>query len=501
MGENIYFKNKEIKKLLAYYKKIWALGHVDALMGWDLETYMPEKGVIERGTASSQIDLFEQRLLLDKEFVKSVDLVSRIDGLNDYEKGVVRELKRDISIKKRIPPRLIEEESLAATKGVVAWRNARKKSNFGIFRPYLEEIVRIEREKAEKLGYKEHPYDALLDLYEEDMRVREVDSIFSDFIPRLKQILDRVISEKKFTKGGRLEKIKYNMTQMQAVNKKTIDMLGYDMGRFRVDVSAHPFTTTIGSNDVRITTRYEGIDFKRVLFSTIHESGHALYELQCDSQLAMTPVFGGISLGIHESQSRFWENMIGRSRPFVHAITPMLKGQLTFLKGIDEEEMYHYFNRVKPGMIRVDADELTYNFHIVIRYEIEKLLMKNEIKTKELPEFWNEKMEEYLGIKPKNDAEGVLQDIHWSQGSIGYFPTYSLGNIVSAIVRAKAMKEIKNFDGKIGAGDFKPLQDWLKEKIHRYGSTYKPKELLKKALGEGYNPIYLTAYLNQKFLG
>jgi carboxypeptidase Taq len=266
-----------------------------------------------------------------------------------------------------------------------------------------------------------------------------------------------------------------------------------------MDLSTHPFEASISRDDVRITTRYEGKDFRSAMFSTIHESGHAIYELQIDEKLEFSPIGISVSNGFHESQSRFWENVIGRSRSFVSLIRSTLQENLDFVTPYTEEQLYYYFNLVRPGKIRVDADELTYNFHTALRYELEKKMIGGEVTVSELPQIWNEMMGDYLGIIPKNDSEGILQDIHWSQGSFGYFPTYSLGNVIAGMIWYNIGKEI-SLDEKIRAGEVEPIKNWLYQKIHRWGSTFAPKDLSKRSLGEPFNPERLVRYLEQKFL-
>jgi len=494
------FKNNVIRNILEKYKPIWSLEHAMALLGWDIETYMPELGVEERSISVSQLNLLQQKLILDQEFVSLVDKADQIEELNDFERGVVRVLKRSIKIYKSLPPRLIEELSKVTQESKVIWRNARVKNDFTMFQPYLEKIMQLSREAAEYLGYKEHPYDALLDLHEEGLTSRDVTSIFDSIIPVTKKILDTITEKNNYLQNHPLENISYNIDEMKKAINDIALILGYDPKKFRIDVSAHPFTIGIGIRDVRITTRYEGKDFKAALFSLIHEYGHALYELQIDESFIATPLASGASLGIHESQSRFWENIIGRSKQFSEAIYPILAKYLDFLSKFSPKDLYLYFNTVKPSPIRVDADEVTYNFHILVRFELEKLLIGGEIKVTDVPELWNERMEKYVGIRPKTYSEGVLQDIHWSQGSVGYFPTYTIGNVVATQIRAHILKDIPDFYDNILNLKFNEIKEWLKTKIHKWGSTYTPKELLKRATGEEINPQHFTQYLQEKYL-
>ncbi|MGB9729379.1 MAG: carboxypeptidase M32 [Thermoprotei archaeon] len=494
------FQNKIVLDILEKYKTIWSIGHALAVLKWDVETYMPESGIEERSISVSQLNLLKQKLILDPDFISLIDKADEIRDLNDFESGVVRVLKRSIKIYKSIPPKLLEEFSKVTQESVVIWKNAKIKNDFQTFQPYLEKIMVLSREIAEHLGYKEHPYDALLDLYEEGLTSRDVSSIFDSIVPTSKKVLETVLERKNYLQKHPLEDVTYSTDIMRNVTKELATILGYDHKRFRIDTSAHPFTIGIGIRDVRVTTRYEGKDFKSALFSLIHEYGHALYELQNNEAFIATPLAGGVSLGIHESQSRFWENMIGRSKQFSKAVYPILAKHLDFLSKFSANDLYLYFNTVKPSLIRVDADEVTYNLHILVRFEIEKLLLNNEIKVSDVPELWNENMEKYLGIKPKTYSEGVLQDIHWSQGSVGYFPTYTIGNVVAAQLRAHMLKDIPDLYDQIANLKFTSIKDWLKDKIHKWGSTYPPKELLKKAIGEEINPHYFLQYLEEKYL-
>ena len=494
------FQNPVIKEILEKYKVIWSISHALNIMEWDSETYMPREGYRDRAVARAELELLRQQLLLRPEFVELVEKADKAEDLNDYERGVVRVLKRAIRIAKALPPWLVAEKAKVTQEAMVVWREAKAKNDFEMFRPYLEKIFDLSRKTADYLGWDKHPYDALLDLYEEGLKTEDVDRILGYLRKELKWIIDKVLSEGRYPQKHPLEDFKYDPAKMEIVNKRVLEILGYPLGvRGRLDVSAHPFTINMGIYDVRITTRYEGVDFKRTLFSVIHEFGHALYELQIDPALAYTPVGEGVSLGIHEGQSRFWENIVGRSREFVEVIYPILKEHLDFVSSYSPEDLYLYFNTVRPSLIRVDADEVTYNMHIVLRAEIEKLAIAGEIKVSDIPEYWNRTMEELLGVRPKTYSEGVLQDIHWSMGSVGYFPTYTLGNIVAAMMRKAMIHEIKLYE-RITNKDFAAIREWQREKIHRYGAVYAPRELLKRSLGKDYSPEDLIEYLRDKYL-
>jgi len=495
-------ENPVINQILDAYKPMWSIDHATSLLGWDFETYMPKKGTEERGVADSQLQLLHKQLLLSKDFVGLVESAKKLEDLNDIEKGVIRMLDRDITRQLKIPKELTEAESLERIRGNMIWRQAREKSDFKMYEPHLQKMIEIKKQIADKIGYEKHPYDALLDAYEEELTVADLNKVFGVLTPKIQELLKKLVdSGSPFYKESNLAKAQYDIQKVDELNREILTLLQYDMERFRMDLSTHPFTEAMGLNDVRITTRYEGTDFKRSISSTIHEAGHALYNLQCNQSLSVTPVEGGSSLGLHESQSRFWENIVGKSRPFVQLIAPLIRKQIRFADQATDEELYLYFNNVKPDFIRVDADEVTYNLHIAIRYEIEKKIIGAELDISEIPEFWNDRMEQLLGVRPTKDSQGVLQDTHWSSGLFGYFPTYTLGNLVSAIIESKMNKELKDYKQDISKGDFKPIREWLRLKIHQHGSVYAPKVLLKQSFNEGYNPDYFVNYMQTKYIG
>jgi carboxypeptidase Taq len=490
-------RNTAILDIAEKYKPLWALDSVSALLEWDMETYMPLGSSVQRGFALAQTQLIKQERM--NQLVDLAAKAEKLVGLNDFEKGFVRVLKRDVDYYVKVPPKLLEDIIRTSTEGTVVWRDARKKSDFSMFQPYLEKMVGLKREEAEKLGYKVHPYDALMDRYEEGLTTNDVDKVFSTMASALKGILDKVMSAGKFPRTHPLEETPYEEIAMRRVNEDVVKLMQMPEKTFRMDVSTHPFTTSMSVEDVRITTRYEGKDFKASLYSTIHESGHAIYDLQIDPSLDYTPLSRATSLAVHESQSRFWENFIGRSREFIKLVYPTLKTNLPFVAPYSADEVYRYVNSVKPSLIRVEADELTYNFHIMLRYELEKRLISGEIEVSEAPSMWKDMMEKYLGVRPKNDADGILQDVHWSEGMIGYFATYSLGNIIAGMFHNRIRKDM-DLNAAISKGEFGKVKDWLKEKMHRYGAIYAPKDLQRKVFGEEYNPQWLINYLQEKYL-
>ena len=493
------FHSKTIQEILKRFRSVWAVGHASSVLTWDFETYMPRDGTKARAIAESELSLLTQRFTLSlKELVEQAE--REIQDLNDAEKGILRVLGRQLDYYEKVPPELLRELSKTSTEAGPIWRAARQRNNFESFRPQLEKLVYLKRKEAEKMGFEKHLYNALLDRREEGLTIEDMDSIFEKLVPNLKRILQKVKTSGEYPKRHELESVNYDQEEMESVNKEILKILQMPEGtRFRMDVSTHPFTIPFSLNDVRITTRYEGKDFRASMYSTMHECGHAIYGLQVSQELDFTPIDGGASGGIHESQSRFIENVIGRSREFSKTITPTLKSKLKFLRKYDAKDQYYYFNIVRPSLIRVDAAELTYNFHIAIRYEIEKQLIGGSVSVRELPQIWSEKFKDTLGITPRTDSVGVLQDIHWSHGSFGNFPSYTIGNVVDGMMWNDIRREL-DLSRTIRSKDIGKIKEYLGNKVHKWGQTYSPKELLRREFGESYNPDWLVRYLEEKYV-
>lgn len=486
-----------VKEILEKYSGIWALGHATAALGWDTETYMPEAGAKARGMANGQLAMMVQKATIDTQSLFSK--AEKQKGLNDRDKGILRVLGRAIDYYVKVPPKLLDELERVQTVSNQAWRKARKESDFKIFRPHLEKVVALKLQVAEKLGYEGHPYNALLDLYEEGFTVTDADRVFSRLISGSKKVVEKVAKAGVFPAKHPLESVKYRTEDLERVNQGLLQVLKMPENRFRMDVSTHPFTMMVAPDDVRITTRYEGTDFKASMYSTLHESGHAIYDLGIGEDLRYTPAGDGASFGIHESQSRFWENVVGRSREFVKLIDPLMRKNLPFISNYDNESLYYYFNEVRRSFIRVEADELTYNLHIALRYEIEKQILSGKVKASELPEVWNDTFDEYFEMRPPDDSMGVLQDVHWSWGYLGYFPTYSLGNVILGMIWHE-LGDGKLIGETVEGGDPSKLKDWLGKNIHRWGMVYAPKVLQERVFGEAYNPERLIRYYETKYL-
>lgn len=407
--------------------------------------------------------------------------------------------KKEYEENKKIPEAEYKEYVILCSKAETAWEEAKGKSDFSLFSPYLEQLIEFNKRFITYWGYQEHPYDALLDLFEPGVTVKVLDQLFAELkeaiIPLVKQVTasgnkpDTSFITKAFPKEKQKELSLYFLQE-----------LGYDFDGGRLDETVHPFATTLNRGDVRVTTRYDEKDFRTAIFGTIHECGHAIYEQNIDEALSGTNLSDGASMGIHESQSLFYENFIGRNK---HFWTPYYKkiqeASPVQFKDISLDDFVRAINESKPSFIRVEADELTYPLHIIIRYEIEKAIFSNEVSVEDLPSLWNQKYQDYLGITPQTDAEGILQDVHWAGGDFGYFPSYALGYMYAAQLKQKMLEDLPEFDALLERGEFHPIKQWLTEKVHIHGKRKKPLDIIKDATGEELNVRYLIDYLSNKY--
>jgi carboxypeptidase Taq len=487
----------DIQKLRNELVILSKYGSALGVLGWDQEVNLPKKGHQFRGDVNALLSADLHRRVTSKEFVNLVKTLhekENFEKLSEDEQVIVRETWRDVEKSLKIPTQMVEEMAKLTTDAFAAWADAREKSDFKIYQPYLEKIVEMCKKQAELIGYKESPYDALLDDFEPGLTAARVETIFTPLAKELAVLVKKVKDKPKIE----LPKAKYPIDIQVKMNHEIAAALGYDLDAGRIDVSPHPFTAGFHPTDVRITTRYQEDDFWYGVGCTVHETGHALYEQGLSVKEYGNPLGEAASLGIHESQSRMWENFVGRSPEFAHYLNNLLQKYFPKNPKNSDELLYKYLNQVEPSLIRVEADETTYNLHIIIRFEIEKALMEDKIKVSELPDIWNTKMKQYLGVKVPDDAHGVLQDIHWSHGTLGYFPTYSLGNIYAAQLFNKAKKETPGLEAGFADGEFAPLLKWLRKNIHQEGSRYFPEVLIKKVTGEGLNSKYLIDYLKDK---
>jgi len=495
----------KLKNLKIIGKDIDRIRKIIELLHWDQETYMPRGGVVERAEQIAYLtELLHKKSisnLVKKEFDKlNIDSVADTDN-NDFsiaDKAFLRKFYRDYSNSVKLPNTLVadlaRETSLAQNK----WIEAKKLNDFKIFAPYLKKIISLLREKSEKLGYDKHPYDPLLDEYEPYMTTDKIREVFEPLKKDLTDIVKKIEKSEQVNTNFLLQN--FNKKKQDELGRIIIKDMGYPMTRGRLDLTAHPFTITLGRNDVRITTRYSEKSLLSGIFSDIHEAGHALYELGFSDNIQNNILATGTSLGIHESQSRLWENQIGRSYAFWEYYFPKMQSVFkNQFESITSSDFYRAVNRVKPSLIRVEADEVTYNLHIIIRFELETDLITGKLKVENLPEKWNEMSENYLGVIPNKDGEGVLQDVHWSAGLIGYFPTYAIGNIYAAQFHKKMQADIKDMDKQISNGMFSEILQWLRDNIHTHGSIFTAEELCKKVTGESLNSTHYLNYINKKY--
>ncbi len=484
--------------LEASMRELADLAGMAALLGWDRETYMAPAGAEARARQQATLRVIRHQRLTDERLGER--LAEMADSqLEPPQAAMVRNLARDRDRAVRLPSEFVRRLALAEGRGVDAWRAAREASDFSIFQPHLEELVAVKREEADLVGHEGERYDALLDRYEPGMRMARLEPLFTALRVDLQALLNRILGADEPSPppfSGRLfpRQAQWDFTM------RLLGDIGFDMRAGRQDISAHPFTTSIALGDVRLTTRiHEDAPFDAV-FSTIHEGGHGLYEQGFDPAHDGTPVAEAASLGIHESQSRLWENVIGRSRQFWEHYTPVMHEFFPEpMSDASPEDVFREVNRVRPSLIRVEADEVTYNLHILIRLELELALMRDQLEPAELPAAWNEAYRSALGISPGNDAEGVLQDIHWSVGSFGYFPTYTLGNLYAALLWDQFRTEHSDADALIGSGSFGMLLEWLRVHVHRRGHLYDAEDLIRLTTGRSLSHEPFMRYLVDKF--
>ena len=493
--------SEKLDQLKVILGEISDLNSAASVLGWDQQTYMPPGGAEARGQQLATLGKISQEMFISDKVGRLIeDLKKEFEGADpdSDDAAYVRVAAREYDKAVRVPPEFVAEQAVVTTKAFESWVQARAKSDFSIFRPHLEKVLDLVKKYIAFFPPADHPYDTLLDNFEPGMKTSDVHDIFNPLRPKQVNLLKK-IAAKPQVKDAFLHK-KYNEKKLWDFGEEVVKTFGYDFTRGRQDKVPHPFQTTFSVNDVRITTRFEASNPIAMLFSTMHESGHAMYEQGVNPAYERTPLLGGTSLAVHESQSRMWENLVGRSMPFWEHFYPKFKKTFpTQLDGVSLKAFYKAINKVEPSFIRVNADEATYNMHIMLRLELEIAMVEGKIDLKDLPEIWNTKMQEYLGVTPPNDAQGVLQDVHWSYGAIGYFSTYALGNLVSAQLWEKINKDIPDLDDQICKGKFDALLGWLREKIHIYGHKYDPQDLVQKVTGSKINSAPYVRYLTKKY--
>jgi carboxypeptidase Taq len=492
---------KSYDQLRAHLSRIQDLNSAAAVLEWDLETYMPEGSAEARAQQIATLRQMAHEMLVaddTAELVSSAADATLGEDPQGTSAALARVVAEDVEKARRLPADLVAAMALAAARARQAWKEARENNTFATFAPHLERLLDLSKQQAHALGFEEHLYDALLDQYEPGMRTREVETVFRDLRRDLVSIVEAIAAapppDDSFLHAA------YPTEAQWAFGMAVLRNVGYDFSRGRQDLSTHPFSTSFSVNDVRITTRVQEDFLPAALFGSLHEAGHALYEQGIDQDLDRTPLASGTSLGMHESQSRLWENQVGRSRPFWKHYYPRLQSAFPDQLGaVDLGAFYRAINRVAPSLIRVEADEVTYNLHIMVRFELELALLEGDLPVADLPAAWNDRMEQYLGLRPERDAEGVLQDIHWSLGAFGYFPTYALGNLMSTQLWDAARASLPSLEQDIGEGRFGVLLEWLRENVHRHGRKLKAPEILERVTGERLTARPWLAYVRSKF--
>jgi carboxypeptidase Taq len=500
---------KTVEALTTRLLEIQRINSAAALLSWDQETHMPAGGGEARAEQISTLQGIAHQKFVSPEIERLLDAwvepesgairESPGDGWDEPARSLLREVWRDYSRAKKLPSDFVMTLSRECSLAQQVWVEAKEHRAFSKFLPNLRTVLSLKREEAEYLGYRDSPYNALLDVYEPGSTIAALRPLFAQVKERLVPLLKK-IQQSSVQIDDSILFHTYDQARQLEFGRMILIAMGYDFERGRLDLSAHPFTTSFHPTDVRVTTRVHEHDLQSCLFSCIHEGGHGLYDQGLDPRYFGTPLGDSVSLGIHESQSRMWENCVGRSRAFWRFFYPML--QQTFhhqLRALDGEQFYAAINRVKPSLIRVEADELTYNLHIMLRFEIEQDLIEGRTRPEDLPGIWNQKMEEYLGIVPSDDAEGVLQDVHWSFGAFGYFPTYQLGNVMSVQIWEAAQAALPGLDEAFERGAFSELRTWLQEHLYALGRKLTPKETLERVVGRPLDPEPYLRYLQSRY--
>jgi len=467
-----------------------ALESATALMEWDHQTYMPAGAAGARAEHLGILSRMAHETFVADETIRLAE-EAQAEATTDDEKALVRVVRRDLDLKTKIPASLVSDKIRLGSIAHEEWVAARTNNDFKCFAPTLEKMFDIVRKEADHLGYQAHIYDALIDQYEEGATHGSCKAMF-DELKGPQVALVKAITEAPNQPDDSFLYGDWNVETQRVFTEGLAKAVGFDFNHGRQDIAAHPFCTNFAVGDVRLTTRYKDY-LPSSIFATLHEAGHGMYEQGQRMDWDRTPLAGGVSLGVHESQSRTWENIVGRSRAFWNRFYPDLQKAFPQLASVGIDTFYRAVNKVERSYIRVEADELTYNLHVLVRFEVESDVLSGSLAVKDIPEAWNAKYTEYLGITPRNDAEGCLQDVHWSAGLIGYFPTYTMGNLLSYQIWNKLRADLGDTDALIESGDFASILDWLQEKVYRQGKKYPPVELAKIVTGA---PVTATAYLD-----
>lgn len=483
---------------VAWMQQVADLRYANAVLQWDQETYMPVAGADMRSRQIATLSEMAHNMFTQPTAGNALQKLAENDTLDVFQRKNVELTRYDYQLQEKLPSAFVRQLSETVSRAFQAWLDARKAKDFNLFQPSLEKLVDLKKQEADLLGYRDHPYNALLNQYEKGCTVALLDHTFEELKPPLQALITRITASKQVENS--LLKQFFPEAKQWAFSLDLLDKMGFDIKAGRQDKSAHPFTTNFSSRDVRITTRIDENDLGNMTFSTIHELGHALYEQGLPESQYGLPLGEYASLGIHESQSRLWENNVGRSFACCQHFMPLLKKHFPEqFDGSSAAELYQAVNRVEPSFIRTEADELTYHFHVIVRYELEKALIGGTLQAKDIPAYWNEAYKNFLGITVPDDSLGCLQDVHWSHGSFGYFPTYSLGSLYAAQFFTAASQDIPTLDEKLKQGDYRTLLEWLHKKVHMHGRFFTSEELCRNISGEGLNIKYFMQYVTNKY--
>lgn len=493
---------EKYQALETHLRKVTAVNMSAAVLGWDQQVNMPEGGVMGRAAQLEALAALSHEMFTDEKTAKLLEAAEAELQGQPYDSdaaSVVRVVKQDYADETKLPTEYVAEYARVTTEAHEVWAKARANKDYAAFAPMMERLVDLAHRAAGYLGYSEHPYDALLGRYERGMTASQVKAIFDAHKPQLVELI-AAIGKVENRVSDALVKLDYDTDKQREFGLWVTKAIGFDFSRGRQDVSVHPFCTSFAKGDVRITTRFDRNYLNTALFGMMHEAGHGMYEQGVGDALDGTPLGGGTSLAVHESQSRLWENIVGRSKGFWSWALPKLKETFPAqVNGVSVDAFCKAINKVERQFIRVEADEATYNLHIMLRFEIEMGLLDGSIKVSELPQVWNARFEEYLGIIPPDDGVGVLQDVHWSSGLLGYFPTYALGNLLSVQYYNQALKAHPSIPDEIASGKFDTLLKWLNTNIHVHGRKFTTDELTQRITGESINPAPYVAYLQNKY--
>jgi carboxypeptidase Taq len=495
---------KDYNTLFSLSKKIRLYDSISYLLEWDQETYMPKKGKEIRAEQLALMASLSHQERTSKNYEQTLKKLIDLDSGEILDKNLpthlqasIREWRRDFLKATSLPNVFVQEFARLASESTAAWAEARKQNRFSDFAPYLEKIIEQSRIKAEYLGYKDHPYDALIDCFEPNVTTAEIETLFSNLKKKITTLLHAILSSKQV--DDRFLHGKFHAGKQLAFGRELLEAMGYDMEKGRLDLSNHPFSMTLHPSDSRVTTRIHRSSLFDSISAVLHEGGHSLYEMGLMPEYYGSPLCEAVSLGIHESQSRLWETRIGQSKPFWKYFLPLLKKYFKQLEKVNLSQFYKAINKVAPTFIRVESDEVTYSLHVILRFELEKKLIEGTLQVDEIPEAWNELMGTYLGIIPPTDREGCLQDIHWSMGAFGYFPTYTLGNLYAAHFFDAFEKKYPDWEEAVAKGNITFLTEWLKDKIHRHGRLYNAHELVKRVSGKKTSETLYLKYLTEKY--